>query len=230
MNKDMKWSVKKYGRAALAAFVACGLGVITLPQRVDAGTVTYNFSGIWDTAIDFLSGSGGSAIPVAPVGASVSGFVTVDTSQVAGCSNPSCYFPLGALSMTTGGHTFVSNDLIVNSQSGSPGTDYWRAAGYSGSLTLDGVLETGFLNTLIFVQGTKTNSSILQNVTSINETVITLNYAVGDSPYSSHNYMSGHLTSFEAAVPIPAALPLFASGLAGLGWLSRRRRKQANHA
>jgi hypothetical protein len=30
-----------------------------------------------------------------------------------------------------------------------------------------------------------------------------------------------------AAVPIPGALPLFASGLAGLGWLARRRRKQA---
>ena len=28
------------------------------------------------------------------------------------------------------------------------------------------------------------------------------------------------------AVPLPAALPLFASGLAGLGWLGRRRRKQ----
>ena len=29
-----------------------------------------------------------------------------------------------------------------------------------------------------------------------------------------------------APVPLPAALPLFASGLAGLGWLGRRRRKQ----
>jgi hypothetical protein len=29
------------------------------------------------------------------------------------------------------------------------------------------------------------------------------------------------------AVPIPGALPLFATGLAGLGWLARRRRKQA---
>ena len=32
------------------------------------------------------------------------------------------------------------------------------------------------------------------------------------------------------AVPLPAALPLFASGLAGLGWLAGRRRKQSNHA
>ena len=28
-----------------------------------------------------------------------------------------------------------------------------------------------------------------------------------------------------SAVPLPATLPLFGSGLVGLGWLSRRRRK-----
>jgi hypothetical protein len=28
------------------------------------------------------------------------------------------------------------------------------------------------------------------------------------------------------AVPLPAALPLFASGLVGLGWLARRKRRQ----
>ena len=32
------------------------------------------------------------------------------------------------------------------------------------------------------------------------------------------------------AVPIPAALPLFAGGLAGLGWFSRRKRKQSQAA
>lgn len=33
--------------------------------------------------------------------------------------------------------------------------------------------------------------------------------------------------TLAAAVPLPAAFPLFATGLAGLGWLARRRRKQA---
>ena len=30
-----------------------------------------------------------------------------------------------------------------------------------------------------------------------------------------------------AATPLPAALPLFATGLAGFGWFARRRRKHA---
>jgi hypothetical protein len=44
----------------------------------------------------------------------------------------------------------------------------------------------------------------------------------------SYIVLSGTATGdLVSAVPIPPALPLFASGLAGLGWLSRRRRKQA---
>jgi hypothetical protein len=34
------------------------------------------------------------------------------------------------------------------------------------------------------------------------------------------------VVSDAAATPLPAALPLFATGLAGLGWFARRRRKQ----
>jgi hypothetical protein len=35
------------------------------------------------------------------------------------------------------------------------------------------------------------------------------------------------IQSIDATTPLPAALPLFASGLAGLGWFALRRRKQA---
>jgi hypothetical protein len=42
-----------------------------------------------------------------------------------------------------------------------------------------------------------------------------------------YNYFVDDLTiNSAAATPLPAALPLFATGLAGLGWLARRRRKQ----
>jgi hypothetical protein len=35
------------------------------------------------------------------------------------------------------------------------------------------------------------------------------------------------VTNVVSTTPLPATLPLFASGLAGLGWLARRRRKHA---
>jgi hypothetical protein len=41
-------------------------------------------------------------------------------------------------------------------------------------------------------------------------------------------YFSSTITPLTtAATPLPAALPLFVTGLAGLGWLVRRRRKQS---
>ena len=47
-------------------------------------------------------------------------------------------------------------------------------------------------------------------------------YGGGMTVYEEYNPSHWTIT----AVPAPAALPLFASGLAGLGWLSRRKRKQ----
>ena len=56
------------------------------------------------------------------------------------------------------------------------------------------------------------------------------------SPRTAHwsltftNFDSVEQLQPTSPVPLPATLPLFASGLVGLGWLSRRRRKQSNHA
>ena len=54
-----------------------------------------------------------------------------------------------------------------------------------------------------------------------------------DMGYAGNAQWEQNVANFlgpTSAVPLPAALPLFASGLVGLGWLSRRRRKQLQAA
>ena len=47
-----------------------------------------------------------------------------------------------------------------------------------------------------------------------------------DGPYTESWSSVLTVNGAQAAVPVPAALPLFASGLAGLGWLARRKKRQ----
>ena len=65
---------------------------------------------------------------------------------------------------------------------------------------------------------------------------VTPELSIGDGPetaiiveglrdYIADPTYGSWLVRQTSPVPLPAALPLFASGLAGLGWLSRRRRK-----
>jgi hypothetical protein len=46
-------------------------------------------------------------------------------------------------------------------------------------------------------------------------------------PGTSYDFTSGNAVMATTATPLPAALPLFAAGLAGFGLFARRRRKQA---
>lgn len=48
-----------------------------------------------------------------------------------------------------------------------------------------------------------------------------------ETPGGIDNWRVDITNAADVATPLPAALPLFASGLAGLGWIVRRRRKHA---
>lgn len=46
----------------------------------------------------------------------------------------------------------------------------------------------------------------------------------GENSVTLDGVIGGYVTTDLAPVPVPAALPLFGAGLAGLGWVARRRR------
>jgi hypothetical protein len=57
-----------------------------------------------------------------------------------------------------------------------------------------------------------------------------LTLTISKSLVESFGSLAGVSASFDfvgSTVPIPAALPLFASALVGLGWFGHRRRKAA---
>ena len=49
---------------------------------------------------------------------------------------------------------------------------------------------------------------------------------VDDFKIGINNVNTTYNFEAAAATPLPGALPLFVSGLAGFGWLARRKRKQ----
>jgi hypothetical protein len=53
------------------------------------------------------------------------------------------------------------------------------------------------------------------------------NWPVPVEEYFGGNSLRGNITSEVAQTPLPAALPLFATGLGVMGWLARRRKRKA---
>ncbi len=99
----------------------------------------------------------------------------------------------------------------------------------------DNVVVQGFLDALLvasdtFWMGNSPNTYVFSNAfTDLTSLKISIVFPP-DFDSCHFNDPCTHMNIDNVAltpVPLPAALPLFASGLVGLGWLSRRRRKQA---
>jgi hypothetical protein len=111
------FSLCRAGRVAVLLISA--LGFEALPETANTATLTYSYTGVWDiVAYDFVAKQFFT-------GASVSGFVTIDTSSPSSGCSFTCYAPLGAITMTTHGSTYVTgaDNLRVSLSHGGVGTD-----------------------------------------------------------------------------------------------------------
>jgi hypothetical protein len=114
-------------------------------------------------------------------------------------------------------------------------------SGYFQSIDLsDTQIEVGFGTPVVFT-GTSFNGFVITDLSGV---FLSASYASGVMPDSISfvgnqlflNYRNIfadlpntiiNVTTGAAAVPLPASLPLFAGGLAGLGWLARSRKRKA---
>jgi hypothetical protein len=159
-------------------------------------------------------------------------------------------------STLTGYHDtdFLTGDVVVHS-SNTTGEALWInwTAPTAGTIS-DLDISTWFAHSALTPGDVRSNSVILSIAGSVVDTDVVTNasdrnnrvaltgassYAVaaGDllsiafmkAPTSSFGSLSGVAAAFTftATTPIPAALPLFASALVGLGWFGRRGKKKA---
>ena len=95
------------------------------------------------------------------------------------------------------------------------------------TFTFDGLTFTGTLG-VGFNNGTTTIDSLnFSGSNGTNQISINLNSFNLYGPISDGNTIGGSVTESLAATPLPATLPLFASGLAALGAFRWRKRRNA---
>ncbi|EIC23448.1 hypothetical protein [Thiorhodovibrio frisius] len=217
----MKKALKFFGGAALFAASIPAFAAFVLNTN---GSATQNFGSVNNGALTVSGGSGDSAIgshsysggwvgaDVSWTGAGTTAFTVEFLGENAGWNNE-FEFAIGN-SIFTNNSTDTGTTVTTSLNSGEFGFKFLANGGSQ-------VTVTNFTNLSnfdrrpapIFFSATEDNGSLL---------VLWLDDS-GAGPDTDFNDMGVRITA--SAVPIPAALPLFMSALAGLGFAGYRRRK-----
>jgi hypothetical protein len=174
----------------------------------------------WGTVPNFTSFTGTGAGPIdyfvaANIGSTNGGFeITTNTA-------------LTSTNMPAAGVTVVSTDLGTlawNGTGGNTGVDTTGSAAYN---PVAGTVNSGNMNGINFAGAINTALNFWNSTggrSGSTNTQYTNANGAGFWFLSSSGDLTWNVPIATSAVPLPAALWLFASGLAGLGAISRRRR------
>jgi hypothetical protein len=200
--------------------VELGLGVQyrkTGPQVVpDANSSVYHVNtGIYTTPADFCTGI-----------CALWNYEYSVNLQVGG-ANPELNLSdvtisLDVLNVANGQHLAVPIGLLDNATYGPSGEN----APFAGNASVDYGLQNS--QNLAFSYVPIFSPSFNFDPLADNTYVFTLSVVLNSDSSSLGSVSATVIAGDGAAVPLPAALPLFATGLGGLGWLARRRRKRSS--
>jgi hypothetical protein len=147
------------------------------------------------------------------------------------------YFDISGPGVIPGASVNIIANGSLHSDIGATSTDFLRVAGATivnatsvggnnnGAFTTSATVSSLFTNVDYLIEMTVfaiahpsgTAITFLDPYFFLDQNLVDLGYSISTSPGIGNS----------AATPLPAALPLFATGLVGLGWLARRRRKHA---
>lgn len=211
--------------------LAC-LASLVLPEA-SAALIAYEYAGVNDTIVIIQGGApNGSPEPISnyPSLEHFSGTLSFDDSAAPTGSSPgSSTYPLVSFTVNLNGSTFpTSNQTVQVLNNISNGTSYDGLV-LSGTVTSSNPNDPSVLEFSADLRGPDT----LWNSTAIPDTItlgmFTTNLVTADllldpsqAPGTGFR-VNGHLTQLSA-VPIPAALPLFASAMGLMDFMGWRKR------
>ncbi len=204
--------------AAFAAFSSVGF----FAPEANAGTVTYSTVGS-----QLCIGASGCGVATQTIGGA-SG-ITVTYVPVSGPAdaNPSTFIGLGSIEVrcaaggtACGSQSLAGLNLYINlGQTGpTPGNGSLPALSFSGSISGNSSGAFGTTSTV--------TTALIGAVTYryFNANVFLNPPSSGTTAGIGRVFITGFLTDESPVVPVPAALPLLLSGLAGIGFAARKKK------
>lgn len=192
----------------MKSIASAALAALTLANGASAGVITVNFAEVGNDVVISYSGSfdttGLTPLGTAPIGS----FLTPSSGT----------FISGATFFTFYGGVFAEPFGTSGTVPGgaSTGDPFILSAGVIG-------VDAGSFNTTAYVSG----EPLAGTLTFANSTLLSLDIATTPAP---QQFTSGNNTVFTnagfadvTAVPLPASIVLLLSGIAGLGFVSRKR-------